>query len=207
MKINVLITCYNNEDHLPVLLGVLQTYKTLQPQVGIIYAGTDKNFVCNVRIAGTKPHSRELAMIVEGMKWFKSKYPETPHYIKLSAHVWPLDEEKLIKLIADFDASHRCYAGNKWHHNLEGSLSSDFFLLNTDYGNVFKDLTQVINDTEVTIYRALKEKNKYPYLIPERAPVFWNNFHQCEKLCMTLRPKLEENLEAVKRLKKEITIL
>jgi hypothetical protein len=199
MDVNILITCYNTEKHVPILLDILKQFKQIKPTFCVVYSGDQPDFPCHVRIKDTKKNSRELAMIVEGMHWFKQNKTVVSRFLKLSAYVWPLNEDKILKIFEDMDKIRRPYAGNIWHYNVSGSLSADFFLLNTDYGDVFSNVTQVINDTEVTIFQLLQEKNKNPYLIPERQPVFWNNYWECKKLGLVMRPDLEENLEAMKK--------
>lgn len=198
MNINVLVTCFDTEKHIPYLLGILSQFKQIKPSICVIYCGKDEKTPCTVRLRGAKKSSAELAMIVEGMRWFKSQKNTNPRFLKLSAYVWPLSESKIIDIFEEMDKERRPYAGNVWHHNIGGSLSADFFLLNTDYGNFFQNVTHVTNDSEVTIYQLLKEKRKSPYIIPERDPVFWNNYWECEKLDLLMRPDLEANLRMAK---------
>jgi hypothetical protein len=207
MDVNILITCYNTEDHLPYLTRIISEFKLITPKICVVYSGQHKDSVpCDIYMENTNDLSRELAMILQGMAWFKNQKTTVSRYLKLSANVWPTNEDKIIKIFEEMDKIRRPYAGNIWHHNIEGSLSADFFLLNTDYGNIFKDVHAMINDTEVTIYRLLKEKNKNPYLIPEREPVFWNNYFECKKLDLLLYKKSEDNIRAFNEFKKKASI-
>jgi len=206
MNINIIVTCYNTEDHLSSLMKILDGFTKIKPIVCVAYSGSHESFPCDVRLQNTGDNSRELSMIVESMKWFKAKKVQSTRYLKLSAHVWPLNEDKLISIFEEMDKVRRPFAGNYWHHNFEGSLSADFFLLNTEYGNIFSNVTQVVNDTEVTIYQLLKGKNKNPYIIPGRDPVFWNNFFECKPLCLAMHPNLSDNLVLANEIKKEATV-
>jgi hypothetical protein len=198
MDVNVLITCFDTEKHIPYLLGILKQFKQINPSICVIYCGRDTKIPCTVRLSGTKKNSMELSMVIEGMRWFKSQKNSNTRFLKLSAYVWPLDESKIVSIFEDMDKERKPYAGNVWHHNLTGSLAADFFLLNTEYGNIFQNVTRVTNDSEVTIFQLLKEKRKSPYIIPERDPVFWNNYWECEKLGLLMRPDLEINLKLAK---------
>jgi hypothetical protein len=186
-------------------MKIISEFKSIKPTVCIVYSGEHKGEVpCNVYIEKTENTSRELAMILQGIEWFRKKQTGCTRYLKLTANVWPADENKIIKIFEEMDKIRRPYAGNIWHHNLEGSLSADFFLLNTEYGEIFKNINRMINDTEVTIYHLLKEKRKNPYIIPEREPVFWNNFFECKKLGLAMQKKVVDNIPLFEELKKAV---
>ena len=195
MKINIIIACHDgDEKHVVHLVNLINTYKKIQPQICLVYSGTDSKFPCSMRVKA-QPNALELSMILAGLKYFKTVNSQEKKFLKLSCYVWPLDENKIISIFDKLDELKKPYAGNYWHNNLKGSLSTDFFCLDLSFGNIFENVTKVVNDSEVTLWHLLKNKGKNPYIIPERDPVLWNNFYTCDSLKITAHKDLDLNLK------------
>lgn len=200
MNVNIIITCRDgDEPQVQYLMNALRQFKKIIFTPCLIYSGRDPKFPCNMRVKA-KNNSVELHMILAGLKYFKSIKSEENRFLKLSAYTWPLDEDKIIGIFDALTAAKKPYAGNWWHNNLEGSLAVDFFCLDFSYGNIFDKITNIINDSEVTLYHLLKDKKKTPYIIPERNPVLWNNYYTCDGLYLTAHKKVQLNLDYVRRL-------
>jgi hypothetical protein len=200
MNLNIIITCRDGDEfQVQHLMSVLRQFKKITFTPGLVYSGKDPKFPCNMRVKA-KNNSVELHMILAGLKYFKGIKSEENRFLKLSSYTWPLDEDKIIVIFDALAAAKKPYAGNWWHNNLVGSLATDFFCLDFSYGNIFDKVTNIINDSEVTLYHLLKNKNKTPYIIPERDPVLWNNYYTCDGLYLTAHRKLQLNLDYVRRL-------
>ena len=200
MDINFIITCYENEQNIPLLVQLLQSFKKIQPNIVVSYAG-EKDIPCDVKIDPTslKPQFREIALTVEGYRAFKRYNNTNKKFVKLSANVWPTNEDILIELLDRLTVHKTPYGGNYWHHNGVGSLAMDFFVMDLTYGDFLKDLDQVHNDSEVTLYQQLVvKKKKQPYIIPERDGIFWNNRYECKALGLVMRSTPQENLATMK---------
>ena len=198
MDINFIVTCYDNEEQLALLLKLLESYKKIKPTVVVSYSG-EKEIPCHVRITNTIPATRELAMTVEGYRVFKRFKNTNKKFVKLSARVWPVDEDALIELFKKLEENKVPFAGNYWHHNLTGSFAADFFVADFTYGNFLDPIDIVTNDTEVTLYQQLIVRmKKKVYLIPERTPIFWSNLFECKPLGLIMYEDIEVSLQTMK---------
>jgi hypothetical protein len=195
MNLNIIITTDDTtREHVPHLINLIKNYKVIKPEVVLVYCGEDTTFLCNVRIKA-KPYIQEFGMTMAGVNYFKNTENKNKKFLKLSAYVWPLDENKIIEIFDKLDTLKKPYAGNFWHNNLEGSLSADFFCLDLACGNILENVTDITNDSEVTLNTLLRKRNKSPYIIPERNPVLYNNYFRCDGLRLTACKHLEENLK------------
>lgn len=199
MDVNFIITCHDTEEQVHLLVNLLKSYKIIKPHIVVAYSGEKDNFPCHVRIANTEPHSRELGLIKEGMNVFRRSNNKIKKLVKLSAYVWPTDENKLIDIFKRLEEARCPYAGNYWHYNMTGSLAADFFVADLTYGDFIAPLMQITNDTEVTLYRQIvKDMKKKVLIISERDPVFWNNYYECKALGVTMYPDPTVNLQTMK---------
>jgi hypothetical protein len=192
MEVNVIITCHDTEEHLPVVVRIVQEFKLLQPRVMIVYSGKKDDVPCHLRIGTTKDISRELVMTVEAIKGFQ-KQNKIQRFLKISAHIWPADEQKIVDAFQALEDQKTPYGGNYWHHNLQGSLAADFFILDLNQGNFLRRVDKVMNDTEVSLYQYLIKENKTPYIFPDRHPIFWSNFYECEHMKLASARNFERN--------------
>jgi hypothetical protein len=200
MNLNIIISCRDgDESQVQYLMNILRQFKKIIFTPCLVYSGNNPKFPCNMHVKA-KNSFVELHMILAGLKYFKGIGNEENRFLKLSAHTWPLNEDKIIDIFNALAEAKSPYAGNWWHNNLEGSLAADFFCLDFSYGNIFDKITNIVNDSEVTLYYLLKNKNKLPYIIPERDPILWNNFYTCDGLCLTAHKKLQLNLAYARNL-------
>jgi len=200
MNVNFIISCHNTEHFLPLLQQLLSSFKDIKPNITVAYAG-NQDIPCHVRINpdAVDPKFLELALTVEGFRAARKMYPNVKRFIKLKANVWPTNEAALMDLFSKLDENKTPYAGNNWHHNLSGSLSTDFFAMDITYGDFLGNINQAINDTEVTIFQYLVARmKKKPYLIPEREPVHYRNLYECKPLGLVMYDTVEKNLHIMR---------
>ncbi len=195
MDVNVLITFFDKEDHLPYLLQILNSYKILKPTVLQVYTGTNPDVKANLKynLPTNALDQREYSMLVEGAKAFKS-VNQTKRFLKLNSNTWPLDEQKIVDIFNKLDELERPVATNYWTNNQPGSFAADIFLADTRFGNVFAPANKFLRTTELTLHSVIQNLSHQPYLIEEREPVHWRNLWECKNLKWVMYNDLQQNL-------------
>jgi hypothetical protein len=183
--INFLITCHDkNLAFIEQTKKIINSYKKILPSIFIAYAG-EKPLACDIKTKELPEPIREIVLAYEAYKL--GLKTGNPYFIKLSAQAWMLDEDKLLDIFQRMEKAKALFAGNYWHHNIEGSLAADIFFLHRRYGDLFKKIEGIVSDSEITLFHMLKNQGVKPLIIEERDPVFWNHVYQCPTLKWTMQ--------------------
>ena len=197
MRVGFIITCFDREPYWPFLRRILGSYTVIRPILTYCYNGMNTEHPCDVRRTNLGHVAGDMDLILSGYSWLSAGHPNCRlhRFIKLSVDSWPCDERVLVSLFGRMEAQRACYGGNYWHHNVEGSLSTDIFLADTRYGNVFGPLTaaQGYTDSEIAMDHAVRSVGQ-AYLIPERHPVHMEHRWRCDALKWTMSHRLEGNI-------------
>ena len=197
MMMGFIVTCFNREAYWPHLRRILAGYTHLRPRIAYCYNGADPSHPCDLRLANPGHSEGDLLMTLAGYRWLLDRHGGQGlcRFMKLSVDSWPCDEAMIVSIARRMEALRACYAGAYWHWNRPGSLSTDVFMADTRFGNVFAELPRHrgCGDFE-TLMQAAVQTTGRPYLIPERHPVHLQNRFGCDQLKWTMSHDLQENV-------------
>lgn len=197
MLIGFIVTCFDREAYWPHLRRILAGYSHVRPRITYCYTGSDADHRCDVRLANPGHSEGDLRMTLAGYRLLLERHGnEGLHrFMKLSVDSWPCDEGMLISIARRMEALRACYGGAYWHWNRPGSLSTDVFMAETRFGNVFEQLAAFRGpgDFETVMDKVVAATGR-AYLIPERHPVHLQNRWRCDKLKWTMSHDLQENI-------------
>lgn len=149
-NLNVIITCYNREDYIPHLIGIINSYKRINAKYAICYNGNRVDFECHFKTVykpnggrGDEGHPHgcpyaeaDLDLLLGGYDYLKNN--ENHLWVKLCADTWMVDEDKLIQILDELEKTSCAYIGNYWY--IHQNLSTDIFFSNTKIYNIFEDM-------------------------------------------------------------------
>lgn len=205
MEINFIVTCYDKEEYWPHLENILKSYKKIKANYVLVYTGKNTDFNPTVRIAN-RGHSRgDYDCMVAGYNYLKEN--KCTRWIKIGIDSWLLDEDVLINKFNEMEKNACGYSGIWWdsHHD---DISTDIFLADTLFGNVFEAISKhdvpenLTPRLELYMAKVLQAYSIKTLLLMERDPC-WSHYRwNCPALGWTMSHKLQENLDFAKKYNK-----
>lgn len=190
--VTFILTCFDREDYVPYARRVIDSYRLIKPQVILCYNGT-RDLQCDVRLPALHKHLGDHSLTMAGYQLKKHR-----RVVKLSVDSWLLDERKIIRIFDALEESRRPYAGNYWHWNAPGSLSTDVFFADLRFGDVFKGWHDVGPSMEEGMWTQVQRLGRGGLLIFEREPVHDDNRFACAPLRWTMHHELGLNLQTAR---------
>jgi hypothetical protein len=188
LAVTFILTCHDREEYVPYALRVIESYRSIKPQVILCYNG-EQDLACDVRLPPLKKHHGDHSLTMAGYRLRRHQ-----RIVKLSIDSWLLDESVIVNIFRRLESEQKPYAGNYWHSNWQGSLSTDVIFADLRFGNIFKGWNDARPSMEDSMWRQLTRLGKKPLLIEERHPIHFANRFACAKLRWTMEHDLQRNL-------------
>ena len=193
MRINFIITANDKEDFLEPLLSVLRGYKKIKVSHCIAYNGKQDDFPRHMWIPNRGHQQGDMDLTKAGYYALKSN--NVFRFIKIGIDSFLLDEDQIIRIFNEMEKSQCGYAGNRWGHEDEQSLSTDIIFSDIMFGNVFDGLDmEGYPGYEFAMWGHCNKYKIKAMMIKERIPVHQANRLECEALKWTMHHQLERNI-------------